>query len=176
LEFGIGAAWHEGEHRGYGIDFPPPSERIDRLDEALTIIKMLWTQETATFKGRFWSLDEAMCYPKPVQQPRPPIVVGGSGEKKTLRVVAKHADEWNGLAATPDEWARLNKILDEHCDAVGRDPKEIRRGVQLFLMNETAEFVVQQLPGFEDAGCEHAVLSFYTPPTREMLERFAPKG
>ncbi len=176
LEFGIGAAWHEPEHNGYGIDFPPPSERIDRLDEALTIIKMLWTQDASTFKGKFWTLDEALCYPKPVQQPHPRIIVGGSGEKKTLRVVAKHADEWNGLAPTPDEWARLNKVLDEHCDAVGRDPKQVRRGVQLFLMNETAEYVVSQLPAFEDAGCEHAVLSFYSPPTREMLERFAPKG
>lgn len=176
LDLGLGAAWHEAEHAGYGIPFPAASERIDRLDEALTIIKLLWTEPRATYEGRFWTLTDAMCEPKPVQRPRPRIVVGGSGERKTLRVVAKHADEWNGLAPTPEEFARLSKILDEHCEAVGRKPSEIRRSVQLFVMPEiegNIEQHVASLAGFEQAGCEHAVFSFYSPPTRAHLETVA---
>jgi F420-dependent oxidoreductase-like protein len=173
LDFGIGAAWHEGEHAGYGIPFPVASERIERLDEALEIIKLLWAEPRATYAGRFWTLTEALCEPKPVQKPRPRIVIGGSGERKTLRVVAKHADEWNGLAPNAEEFARLSKILDEHCSAVGRDPSEIRRSVQLFVMPEIEGNIEQHLaslPAFADAGCEHAVFSFYSPPTRAHLE------
>jgi len=177
LEFGLGAAWHEPEHRGYGIDFPPAGTRIAMLDEALTIIKMLWTQDTSTYQGRFWSLSEAACLPKPVQRPHPPVVVGGSGERKTLRVVAKHANEWNTPGQDPADWARLNKILDRHCEEIGRAPAEIRRSVQLFLLptvEGNIESHLANLPLFEEAGCEHVVLSFYAPPTRDQLEKLAP--
>ncbi|MCA1834507.1 MAG: LLM class F420-dependent oxidoreductase [Actinomycetota bacterium] len=179
LEIGMGAAWHEPEHRAYGITYPPAGTRIAMLDEALTLMKMLWTQERTTFGGTFWSLEDALCEPKPVQRPHPPIVVGGSGEKKTLRVVAKHADEWNTPGQDPVEWLRLNKVLDEHCAAVDRDPKEIRRGVQLFVIPDVegnAESHVANYPAFEDAGCEHIVLSFYSPPSLDLVEKLAPRG
>lgn len=179
LTFGLGAAWHEAEHRGYGIDFPPAGTRIAMLDEALEIITQLWTRERTTFRGRFWSLDEALCNPKPVQQPRPPIVVGGSGERKTLRVVAKHADEWNTPGSDPTEFARLSKILDEHCDAVGRAPSEVRRSVQLFILPHVegqADMQFAQFGAYEDAGCDHVVLSFYSPPSRVMLEELAARS
>src|SRR5437867_2135189 len=94
LEFGIGAAIHEGEHRGYGIPFPSAGTRIDMLDEACEIIRRLWTEDSVTHEGRFWMLTEAVANPKPVQR-RVPMVLGGTGEKKMLRVVARHADEWN---------------------------------------------------------------------------------
>jgi F420-dependent oxidoreductase-like protein len=177
LEFGLGAAWHEGEHRAYGIDYPSAGVRIAMLDEALTIIKLLWTGDAPTFDGRFWKLNEARCIPKPVQRPHPPIVVGGSGERKTLRVVAKHATEWNTPGSDPAEFARLSKVLDEHCESVGRDPREIRRSVQLFIhptVEGQAEGEFEKLPAYEDAGCEHVVLSFYAPPSRDVLERLAP--
>jgi len=93
LEFGLGAAWHEAEHRGYGIPFPSAGERIAILDEALRVIKALWTEDTASFDGQHFRLEDAICNPKPVQKPHPPIVVAGQGAKKSLRVVATHADE-----------------------------------------------------------------------------------
>jgi F420-dependent oxidoreductase-like protein len=176
LDFGIGAAWHEPEHRGYGIDFPSAGTRVAMLDEALTIIKMLWTQDSSTFDGRFWRLDDARCVPKPVQSPYPRIVVGGT-QPKMLRVIARHADEWNtpGLAG-PEEWSRVNAQLDEACAEVGRDPGAVRRSVQLFLhpaQEGQVESLLDTLPVYEKAGCEHVVLSFYQPPTREQLERCA---
>jgi F420-dependent oxidoreductase-like protein len=176
LDFGIGAAWHEAEHKGYGIDFPSAGTRVAMLDEALQIIRMLWTQESSTFEGRFWRLDDARCEPKPIQSPHPPIVVGGT-QPKMLRVIARHANEWNtpGLAG-PEEWARVNTQLDEACAEVGRDPGEVRRSVQLFLhpaQEGQVDVLLSSLPAYEQAGCEHVVLSFYQPPTRDQLERCA---
>jgi F420-dependent oxidoreductase-like protein len=175
LEFGIGAAWHELEHRAYGLDFPPPSTRVDMLDEALTIIKLLWTEEAPSFTGRFWRLEGARCEPKPVQKPHPPIVVGAS-RPKMLRVVAAHANEWNTPAQGVDEWARQSAAIDAACAELGRDPGEIRRSVQVFLhpaQEGQVEGLLEQLPEYDKAGCEHVVLSFYQPPTREQLERCA---
>ena len=147
------------------------------LDEALTVIKMLWTQDAASFEGRFYRLDDARCLPKPLQKPHPPVVVGGSGKKKMLRIVAKHADEWNTPGQDPAEWAELNKVVDEHCAVVGRDPGEIRRSVQVFVhptQPGQPEEQFAKLPQYEAAGCDHVVLSFYSPPSREVLERLAP--
>jgi len=177
LEFGIGAAWHEPEHRGYGIEFPSAGTRIAMLDEAVQVIKKLWTEDKATFKGAYFHLDEAFCNPKPVQKPHPPVVIGGTGEKKMLRLVATHANEWNAVSFDPNEWSRLNKVLDDHCDAIGRKANEIRRGVQLFLhpgQEAQVEKTLETLPAYEDAGCEHAVLSFYEPPSEKLLEQVAP--
>lgn len=178
LEFGIGAAWHELEHRGYGIDYPSPGTRIEMLDEALTLIKMLWTEKTSNFAGKYFRLEDARCEPKPIQKPHPPIVVGGSGRKKTLRVVAKHADEWNTPGQDPADWQELNAVLDQHCDAIERKPNEIRRSVQIFVHPDQegqAEAQLAKLPGYADAGCDHVVLSFYSPPSRALLEQFAPR-
>jgi F420-dependent oxidoreductase-like protein len=178
LEFGLGAAWHEAEHRGYGIPFPSAGERIAILDEALRVIKALWTEDTASFDGQHFRLEDAICNPKPVQKPHPPIVVAGQGAKKSLRVVATHADEWNGTGIEPAEWSRISHVLTSHCDAIGRDPAAIRRGVQVFLhpaqeraMAETLDL----LPAYEAAGCQHAVLNFYQPPSDGQLERAAPR-
>jgi F420-dependent oxidoreductase-like protein len=176
LELGIGAAWHEPEHLTYGMEFPSAGVRIAMLDEACEIIRRLWTEDKIDHDGRFWKLREALCYPKPVQE-RIPIVIGGSGPKKTLRVVAKHADEWNAPAASPDDYRELSKILEDHCADVGRDPADIRRSVQVFLFGHD-EATLAALPGqlndLEEAGVQHVVLSFYTPPSRDVLERLAP--
>jgi F420-dependent oxidoreductase-like protein len=130
LQVGIGAGWMVSEHEGYGIPLPRPAERVDRLDEALQVIKLLLTQRRSTFEGRYYRLRDALCEPKPIQQPHPPIVVGGGGEKRTLRVVARHADEWNG-EASPSQMAHKIGVLREHCRTVGRDPAEIEIGVLL---------------------------------------------
>jgi alkanesulfonate monooxygenase SsuD/methylene tetrahydromethanopterin reductase-like flavin-dependent oxidoreductase (luciferase family) len=106
------------------------------------------------------------------------MVIGGSGPRKTLRVVAKHADEWNAPAAGPEEYRKLAAILDEHCADVGRDPTEIKRSVQMFLFSNddaTIADVPRQLEELEEAGVQHVVLSFYTPPTHAQLEALAPR-
>jgi F420-dependent oxidoreductase-like protein len=177
LEFGIGAAWHEPEHLTYGIDFPSAGTRIAMLDEACEIIRRLWTEEKVDHEGRFWKLEGAICEPKPVQS-HVPIVIGGSGPKKTLRVVAKHADEWNAPLSQPTDYRELTKIFEDHCAAVGRDPKEVRRSVQIFLFghDDSALAALEgQLNDLEEAGVQHAVLTFYTLPPRDVLERLAPR-
>jgi F420-dependent oxidoreductase-like protein len=129
LEFALGASGAEAEHLMLGIPFPPPAERIGRLAEALTVCKLLWSGERVSFAGRWCSLDDAVARPVPVQQPHPPIWVGGAGERLTLRVVAEHADVWNVIGAV-DEVARKAAVLDRHCADIGRDPTTIRRSVQ----------------------------------------------
>ena len=176
LDFGIGAGWHEDEHRGYGIEFPSAATRVAMLDEALTVIRRLWTQDPVSFEGRFYTLNEALCEPKPIQRPHPPIVVGGS-KPKMLRVIARHADEWNMPSHQgPQEWGQASSRLTEVCAEVGRDPAEVGRSVQLFLHPRDPQQVTGQLellPRYEELGCEHAVLSFYQPPSVDLLERCA---
>ncbi|HPX35285.1 MAG TPA: TIGR03560 family F420-dependent LLM class oxidoreductase [Mycobacterium sp.] len=176
LDFGIGAGWHDAEHRGYGIPFPGPGARVAMLDEALTVIRRLWTEESVSHTGRFFTLEDALCEPKPVQRPHPPIVVGGS-QPKMLRVIARHADEWNMTSHQgPAEWGEANLALDAACAEVGRDPNQVRRSVQLFLHPRKPGQVDEQLallPEFARLGCQHAVLSFYQPPDVELLQRCA---
>jgi len=117
---GMGAGWFELEHNAYGIPFYSTAERIRRLDEAVEIIKRLWTEKQVTFDGRYYQLRDAYCEPKPLQQPRPPIMIGGSGEKLMLRVVAKHADQWNTFGS-PEVFRHKIEVLKEHCAAVGRN-------------------------------------------------------
>jgi F420-dependent oxidoreductase-like protein len=175
LEFGIGAGWHENEHRGYGLEFPSPRARVEMLDEALTITRRLWTEDSVSFQGHYYTLDAAFCNPKPQQRPHPPIVIGGV-KPKMLRVIARHADEWNAPGTGPEEWSRVSANLDEACAELGRNPRQIRRSVQLFLHPHQPEQVDQELatlPEYQQAGCEHVVLSFYQPPDAALLERCA---
>lgn len=138
FELGLGAGWHEPECRAFGYDFPSVGTRIDMLDEATTIIRGLLTQDRTTFTGRHFKVDNASCLPHPVQD-RLPIWIGGVGEKKTLRIVARQADGWNTAYISPAEFARLSGVLDDWCAKEGRDPKEIRRGVNLtFNLSTTA--------------------------------------
>jgi F420-dependent oxidoreductase-like protein len=123
--FGIGAAWFEGEHRAYGVDFPPLKERFERLEEALQIARAMFTQETATFTGKYYRVDGALNNPKPLRGDIP-ILIGGSGERKTLRLVAQYGDGCN-VGGDLDRVKHLMSVLGEHCEAVGRDPAEITK-------------------------------------------------
>lgn len=127
---GLGAAWNDSEHRGYGFDFPPVRERMDRLDEALTICRLMFTQERPSYEGRFYRIQEALNRPRPIQPGGPRILVGGGGEQRTLRLVARHADMSNWFG-TLDEVRHKNEVLDRHCEAEGRDPSTILRTVSV---------------------------------------------
>jgi len=130
FELGIGAGWHLWEAAAYGYDFPPVATRLDMLDEAATIIRSMLTQERTTFAGKHFRVDNASCLPRPVQQ-RLPLWIGGVGEKRTLRLVARHADGWNAAYISPKEFGRLGAILDQWCEREGRSPKNVRRAVNL---------------------------------------------
>lgn len=138
LELGLGAGWNQREHEAFGIPFPSPAERIRMLSEALTVIKSLWTEPSSTFEGRYYQLRDAVCFPKPLQQPHPPIWVCGSGEQLMLKVVARHADGWNPTGQlAPEEYGRRAEILARNCEAIERDPAEIRRSLAVMVV--TAE-------------------------------------
>ena len=129
---GIGAGWQENEHRAYGMDFYTTRERLARLDEACHVLKALWTEGRASYKGRYYQLQDAPLMPKPVQTPHPELMVGGGGEKVTLRIAAQHADHWN-VWGGPATLTHKGRILDQHCAAVGRDPKRILRSAVMVL-------------------------------------------
>jgi F420-dependent oxidoreductase-like protein len=140
LDWGIGAGWYENEYRAYGYDFPKPKDRIGMLRESVEIVKSMWTEAETTYKGKYYELVRANCDPKPLQDPHPPIWIGGGGEQLTLRVVAKHADCSN-FGGSPDEFARKREILKGHCKAVGRDEDEIRKtwSPELYVRETEAE-------------------------------------
>ena len=125
LVLGLGAGWQENEHAANGIPLPPVTERLDRFDETVAAVTLLLHEDGGTLSGRYVRLAGAACRPRPLQQ-RLPVLVGGSGERRTLRIAAAHADAWHAWAS-PEEFARLSGVLDQHCAAVGRDPGSIRR-------------------------------------------------
>jgi F420-dependent oxidoreductase-like protein len=127
---GIGAAWNESEHEGLGFEYPPIKERMDRLEEALEICHLMFTEERPTFSGRYFRIAQALNSPRPIQPGGPPILIGGSGERRTLRMVAKYADISNWFGPI-DEMQHKLDVLERHCEEVGRDPTTILRTVML---------------------------------------------
>ncbi len=203
LDWGIGAGWYENEYRGYGYDFPKPSERIGMLRETVEIVKSMWTQPETTYDGRHYKLQRANCDPKPLQAPHPPVWIGGGGEQLTLRVVAQHADVSN-YASSLDEFVRKSEILKGHCAEVGRDFDEIRRTIssEVFIRETEAEVeaagslnlwgepaeqwrakalvgtpdqVSEKIQAYLDAGCTGFVPWCSDYPSTETLEMFATK-
>jgi F420-dependent oxidoreductase-like protein len=128
-QLGIGAAWYEREHRGLGVPFPPVSERFERLEETLQICHQMWSDDDGPYEGRHYRLAETICSPGPICRPRPKILVGGSGERKTLRLVARYADACNLFAPDPEVVAHKLEVLARHCDAEGRDPADIEKTI-----------------------------------------------
>jgi F420-dependent oxidoreductase-like protein len=138
LDWGIGAGWYENEYKGYGFDFPKPSVRIGMLREAVEIVRSMWTEPETSYDGTHYTLSRAHCDPKPLQDPHPPIWIGGGGEQLTLRVVARHADVAN-FGGKPHEWAHKAEVLKGHCKDVGRDYDEIRKTISGELMVRETE-------------------------------------
>jgi F420-dependent oxidoreductase-like protein len=128
LELGIGAAWHDTEHDMYGYDFPSVRERQDRLEEAVQVMRLLFeSEQPVSFDGRYYQLRDAVCEPKPVQRPRPPIVIGGEGERRTLRTLARYGDVMD-CGGPPERVRAKIAVLEAHCRDAGRDPSEITKG------------------------------------------------
>jgi F420-dependent oxidoreductase-like protein len=163
LDMGLGAGWFELEYDMYGIPFPAPARRIHELDEACEVLKRLWTQELATFDGKYYQLKDARHEPKPAQRPYPPLVLGGGGEQLTLRVVARHADIYNAPGGTPEELRHKNDVLDTHCAAIGRDPRAIRRSAQFYLSApDQVSGVRARIAAYQAAGISHVCVGVPT--------------
>ncbi len=201
LEWGIGAGWYENECRGYGYEFPLPKERIAMLKETVEIVSAMWTQEETTYSGTYYQTHRANCDPKPLQQPRIPIWIGGGGEQLTLRVVARYAD-YSNFGGTPEEFARKNEILRGHCEKVGREEtsirrtwspeilirtsdRELREAQQLSIRREsfdvwkaanligTPDEVAHKIGTYRDLGCSGFIPWCVDYPAHDTLEHFA---
>jgi len=197
---GIGAGWKEDEYLAYGYNFPPAKVRIQQLEEGVQIIRRMWTEDLVTFKGRYYSVDRAYCYPKP--DPIPPIMIGGGGEKLTLRVVARHADWWNIPNASPPTYRHKLEVLKGHCRKEGRDSSKIVRTLaSMVAIAKTEEealnlasksrfiqkgqeenyiignpdTVTEKLKEYTKLGAEHFILRFLDFPQTEGAKLFAKK-
>src|SRR6267143_6338121 len=136
---GIGAAWNEEEHKGYGIEFPPIGRRLDRLDEALTIARLMFTEERPSFEGKHYRIDRALNVPRPVQPGGPKILVGGGGERRTLRLLAQHGDIGHWFGGNLEDLKRKKQVFEQHCAEVNRDPSEVLLTVGLTLVLAESE-------------------------------------
>jgi F420-dependent oxidoreductase-like protein len=202
LFMGIGAAWNQEESLAYDIPFPPNKERLLRLEEAIQIIRKMWTEEpTATFNGKYYQIRNAYCNPKPIQKPSPPIMVGGSGERQTLRIVAKYADACNLFGSAETVKTKLS-VLNEHCKSVDRDYDSILKTklgfividndketaekrvqqisrvmpkdqIKEFVIYGTPEDVLKQIELLEDVGIQYFIADLEPDKELEALERFA---
>ncbi|MDH6182529.1 F420-dependent oxidoreductase-like protein [Microbacteriaceae bacterium SG_E_30_P1] len=170
---GLGAAWYEREHLALGVPFPPLKERFERLEETLQIAHQMWSDNEGPFEGKHYQLAETISVPKPVQSPRPPIVIGGSGEQKTLRLVAQYADATNLIAADAETITHKLAVLQGHCDAVGRDYETIERTAQTRLAPDfTADEVLAQAEAFAGAGIQHLHFGVIGPDPAASIARF----
>ena len=200
LNFGIGAGWYEHEYRAYGYDYPDAPERLRSLREAVQVIRAMWTQEEATFEGKYYQIRGAINQPEGVQQPHIPLLIGGDGEKVTLKLVAQYGDACN-VGDDPATVKQKFAVLKEHCEAVGRDYESIHRtSSTLCLMAESdeqarallpperkarlgdrvntaliggPETIRQRLAAYEAAGVQELVLRFLDGTNLQALRRFA---
>ena len=172
VEFAVGAAWFEGEHRELGFEFPPAGERAARLEEAITVADLMMTTDGASFEGRYYRLKDASYNPKPVQKPRPPLWVGANGAKKMLPLAARVADVWHGSGSIAD-LRRKNRIIDEHAEKAGRDPKAVARATWLSLSEPWGE-VRSRVDALAGLGFSYVVASWPSE-GRGRLEEFVEK-
>ena len=180
VEIGLGAGWNQVEADAYGIELAALTDRFDRLDEACEVIDGLLTKPATTFAGRYYELNDAHCEPKPLQRPRPPLVIGGGGERRTLRIAAKWADQWNLAGGSVEVFRHKLSVLHDHCVAVGRDPAAIENSVQVPAAGpaETAEAAA----AYVQAGAQHVVIVWRAPfdahhvePMAQALRGLAPR-
>lgn len=200
FELGLGAGWHDQEAQAYGYDFPALGRRMDQLEEALPLIRGLLTQPRTTHEGAHYRTVDASCLPVPVQD-RLPIWIGGTGEKRTMRLAAEHADGWNAAYITAERFGQLNAIADRKCESIGRDPASLKRGINLIFaltsegrdvtevvaeqgfgpaapflaggaLGGTLDGVVEQVMAYVDAGADEVNIALRHPWDEEMLEGY----
>jgi F420-dependent oxidoreductase-like protein len=173
---GIGAAWNESEHVGYGFDFPPIGERMDRLEEALTIIKLMFTEDRPSFQGKHYRIDRALNSPRPIQPGGPRILIGGSGEKRTLRLLARHGDIGHWFGGPVEELKRKKEIFERHCEAEGRDPSTVllTMGANIILVEDErhGKALLEKIP----AERRPMVMAATPPQAAEHLRRYVDLG
>lgn len=203
LEMGLGAGWYWEEFNSYGYGFPEAKERLGILRDTVNIIKRMWRDERSTYEGKYASVTDAICDPKPIQQPRPPIWIGGGGEQVTLKIVAQHAD-WSNFMGTTENFKAKRDILRKHCDDIGRDWSEIRMsimpdclvapdqasidalqakhpslfGVPADQRREahligTVQQVIDRIGAYKELGCDGVVCWFADYPQTDSLDLFA---
>lgn len=172
FDLGLGAGWFASESEAYGIALGTMKERCDRFDEGVAIVHSLLTQERTSFAGKYYTLRDARCEPKPLQTPRPPIVIGAKGKKRTLRTTARWADVWDvTFPESPGHWSELEQILIGHCEDVGRDHKQITRTIHLGFPGEPdyGEMAAAAPPFFE-AGVDVIIYSMRGPYKAAMID------
>ena len=170
LELGLGAGWNEEECAAYGIELPPLRERFDRFDEACEIILSLLSNETTDYAGKHYTMTAARCEPKPLQRPHPPLCIGGMGEKRTLRTVARLAQHWNLPGGGPEVFKQKRDVLAGHCAAFGRDVGEIMTSVHLRVPeNGDLGALVDEAAAYADAGLDLGIVYFPPPHTPAAL-------
>jgi F420-dependent oxidoreductase-like protein len=194
IVLGLGGGWLKREYDVYGFEYGTAGERLRKLEEYVQCVRGLLTQESTTFAGEFFTLTDAMCEPKPTQA-RLPIWIGGGGEQVTLRIAAQHADGWNVPFIAPETWAHKARVLDAHCERLGRDPSEITKTVNVGMAFTDAELheqfgklaegvrpgvftgsvqeMVDKAGAYVEAGAEYLILALRAPFDRDGLERFA---
>lgn len=174
LEIGVGTGWHEEEHRAFGVDLPPITHRFELLEETFAILHGLFTEDTFSFDGKHRTIADARFQPKPVQQPRPPFVIGGTGPRRTIPLAARWADQWNFPDYTNDLelFASSLETLDEACQAVGRARSEIEVSVQFRYSGDLAR-TVDQVRAYQETGADHVLVSFTPPPDPSLPPRVA---
>ncbi|HLZ59062.1 MAG TPA: LLM class F420-dependent oxidoreductase [Ktedonosporobacter sp.] len=173
LDFGIGAGWNELEHNSYGIPLYAPGERLRRFGEACEVIRLMWTETAPDFAGKYYQLQGARCEPKPIQKPYPPFVIGGGGEKLTLRIVAQYAAIWNYAGGTTEDFQHKNAVLDNHCATIGRDPATIARSVQLVVTPTDMSATRALVQSYIDAGANHLILNIRPPYPEKIAQLLA---
>ncbi len=173
LELGLGAGWHEEESEAYGIPLLPMGQRMDRFEEGVEVVRFLLSNEHTDFSGAYYQLTNARCEPKGPQG-CPPIVIGGGGEKRTLRIAARFADHWNLPFAGPDAFRAKLAVLERHCQDVGRDVASIRKSVQIaWAADEAPEATAATAAALGEAGVDLVLFSMRNPYRVEALEPLA---
>ena len=174
LELGLGAGWNEEECKAYGIDLPPLKERFDRFDEACQIVVGLLRDETTDFDGKHYRLTAARCEPKPIQRPHPPLCIGGGGERRTLRAVARYAQHWNFPGGGVETLTHKRAVLEEHCSEVGRDPAEIMISTHLRIPEDGGlPALVDEAAALGEAGLDLGIVYLSPPHSPKVLEPLA---